>query len=186
MGDREVGMIGRLAALVAAVLDGDQVSAGAYAGDVCLWVTGAAGSPDAVEAGLLAALRFDPVGIAEIAEMAGESKQNANHLMGLPGAPAAVQLSRGKVWRAAEVRAFLTALGDRSAGGRQLKDGEEYIPAGEVEAGMAIVAGMVTGKRYSESGKSVYLTVRDAGGEVRELHPRAAAGTITVFPGGAS
>lgn len=57
---------------------------------------------------------FDPVGLAEIAEMIGESKQNTRYIMDRdvhPAAPEPKVLARGKVWPRAEVIRYLRAAG---------------------------------------------------------------------------
>ncbi len=57
---------------------------------------------------------FDPVGLAEIAAMIGESKQNTRYIMDRRvhrEAPAAVPLARGKVWKRTEVVKYLRAAG---------------------------------------------------------------------------
>jgi predicted DNA-binding transcriptional regulator AlpA len=109
----ERDIIGQLAALVAAVLDADDVSAALHAADIRSRWTGRW-----VEAGLRRALDFDPaargfdpVGLAEIAQMTGESVQNLNYLMGAAGAPQPVRLARMKVWRRSEVARWWASIG---------------------------------------------------------------------------
>jgi predicted DNA-binding transcriptional regulator AlpA len=110
--DRDTDLIGRIAALVAAALACDQVSPGLYAGDVCARL-GLGGDADAgeVHAALRAALRFDPVALAEIAEMTGESTANLNYLLSAPGSPRPVRLARMKVWRRSEVAVWWASIG---------------------------------------------------------------------------
>jgi hypothetical protein len=57
---------------------------------------------------------FDPVGIAEIAEMLGVSHQRAGQIMDRrthPDAPGGVQLKRGTIWSKREVSAYLLSTG---------------------------------------------------------------------------
>ena len=112
MADRDTALIGRLAALVAAVLACDQVSPGLYAGDVCARLDlGQDADAGEVHAALRAALRFDPVALAEIAQMTGESTANLNYLMSAPGSPRPVRLARMKVWRRSEVVVWWASIG---------------------------------------------------------------------------
>lgn len=191
MADRD-DMIRGLAALVAAVLAGDRAAARARGGDLAslLGLSGV-GDLGAVEAALLTALRFDPVGLIEIAAMTGDSPQSVNYLMGLPGAPEPAQLARGKVWPRQPVAEYFARIGDRGAGGRRTSgsaaylagphDGQEPVPVTGLRAGQVIEAGTVVSTRYSKSGESIYITVRDAEGAVRELPHRPAAGRIRVY-----
>lgn len=70
---------------------------------------------------------FDPVGIAEIAAMTGDSKQNLNYLMNLPGAPEPVELARMKVWRKSEVVQYLGKIGHRGPDGRRPWGSAAYV-----------------------------------------------------------
>jgi predicted DNA-binding transcriptional regulator AlpA len=101
-------LIGRLAELVAAVLAGDQVSAGVHAGDVSLRLDA---REALVEPALRRVLRFDPVGLAEISAMTGESVQNLNYLMREWDPPPPVRLARMKVWRRSEVAVWWASIG---------------------------------------------------------------------------
>jgi predicted DNA-binding transcriptional regulator AlpA len=85
-----------------------------HAGDISLRLTGNATVTPAVLAvtpALRRALRFDPVGLAEISAMTGETAQNLNYLMGGPGVPRPVQLARMKVWRRSEAAAWWASIG---------------------------------------------------------------------------
>jgi hypothetical protein len=105
-------MIGDLAALVAAVLAGDLAAARARGGDLTSRLGTAGGDAGAVEAALRRALQFDPVGLAEISKMTGETIQNLNYLMNVPEAPApAARLARMKVWRRGDVVRFFESMG---------------------------------------------------------------------------
>jgi hypothetical protein len=129
---------------------------------------------------------FDPVGLAEIAAITGDTQMNVDYLMGRPGAPEPVELARGKVWRESEVRAYFGAIDDRGPGGRRLarpwpKDGEELVPRTEVRVGQVIAAGTVTAIDYSKSGKIIYFTCRGPDGEVTKGKGLKAANRITVY-----
>ena len=105
--DVDDDLVGHLAVVVAAVLAGYAPAARSTA-----YLTARlSGDSPAVEAGLRAALRFDPAGLAEIKAMTGESVQNLNYLMGSPGAPRPVQLARMKVWRRSEVAVWWASIG---------------------------------------------------------------------------
>jgi predicted DNA-binding transcriptional regulator AlpA len=111
--DRDTDLIGRLAALVVAAYTRDSERAGMVAGDVCArlglaWDETEAGE---VHAALRAALRFDPVALAEIAGMTGESTANLNYLLSAPGSPRPVRLARMKVWRRSEVVVWWASIG---------------------------------------------------------------------------
>lgn len=56
----------------------------------------------------------------------------------------------------------------------------EFIPAAEVKVGQVIAVGTVTGIRHSKSGKTVYFTTRDAGGE-KERAGRSTGTRVMVF-----
>ena len=123
MTDRyEDDMIGHIAVVVAAALTGRTPGARSTA-----YLTSRLGGDRlTVEAELREALRFDPVGLAEIAVMTGQSKQNLKYLMssapmsngtviqrpaGSPPPPRPVQLARMKVWRRSEVAVWWAAIG---------------------------------------------------------------------------
>lgn len=110
-------MISALAALVTAVRDGARAAALAGARDLASRL----GDGDAaeVEAELRAALRFDPVGLAEIGRLTTDSAANLHYLMNLPGAPEPVRLARMKVWRQSDVVPYLAQIGLRGANGRR-------------------------------------------------------------------
>lgn len=111
MADRDEDLIGNLAALVAAVLDGDMPEAGTLAGHLTMRLGATRPAVAGVEAELRAALRFDPAGLAEITAMTGETKQSLNYLMGAPGSPRPVHLARMKVWRRSEVAVWWASIG---------------------------------------------------------------------------
>jgi predicted DNA-binding transcriptional regulator AlpA len=112
MPDRDTDMIGQLAALVVAVLARDHAAAEARAGEIGSRLgTREDAEPGAVHAALRAALRFDPVALAEIAEMTGESTANLNYLLSAPGSPRPVRLARMKVWRRSEVVVWWGSIG---------------------------------------------------------------------------
>lgn len=188
MADRD-DMIRGLAALVAAVLAGDRAAARARGGDLAsrLGLSGA-GELGAAEAALLTALRFDPVGLIEIAAMTGDSPQSVNYLLGLPGAPEPVALARGKVWRESEVVPYFAGIDDRGPSGRRLartegRGGGVYIPRTEVRVGQVIAAGTVTAIDYSPSGNIIYFTCRGPDGVERKGKGLKKADRITVYPG---
>jgi predicted DNA-binding transcriptional regulator AlpA len=101
-------IIRHLTAVVVAALDGDLPAARADAeGIVVLLGVGV----NEFDAALRVALRFDPVGLAEVAEMTGESKQLLDYLLRGPGAPRPVHLARMKVWRRSEIVVWWASLG---------------------------------------------------------------------------
>jgi len=123
MTDRyEDDMIGHIAVVVAAALTGRTPGARSAA-----YLTSRLGGDRlTVEAELREALRFDPVGLAEIAVMTGQSKQNLNYLLadvpvsngrmierpaGSPEPPVPVRLARMKVWRRSQVAVWWAACG---------------------------------------------------------------------------
>jgi predicted DNA-binding transcriptional regulator AlpA len=113
MANRDTDMIGQLAALVVAAYTRDSERAGVVAGEIGSRLGLAGEDPDAgeVHAALRAALRFDPVALAEIAGMTGESTANLNYLMSAPGSPRPVRLARMKVWRRSEVAVWWASIG---------------------------------------------------------------------------
>jgi hypothetical protein len=106
--------IGYLAAIVAAALGGDLAAARARSADLEALLAAKWPGARGVGGGLRAELRFDPVGLAEIAAMTGETAQNINYLMGAstsPPPPRPVQLARMKVWRRSEVVVWWSSIG---------------------------------------------------------------------------
>jgi len=101
-------IIRHLTAVVVAALAGDHPAAQADANG--LRVLLGVGPLEFADA-LRVALRFDPVGLAEIAEMTGESKQLLDYLLRGHGAPRSVQLARMKVWRRSEVAVWWASIG---------------------------------------------------------------------------
>ena len=111
MACRDDDVIGDLAAIVAAVLDGDLPAAVARGENLAARLGATWPGAIGVEGALRAELRFDPVGLAEIAAMTGETAQLLNYLMGTPGAPQPVHLARMKVWRRSDVVVWWGSIG---------------------------------------------------------------------------
>jgi hypothetical protein len=110
MTDHDEDLIGHLATIAAAVLNGQLPAARAAAADLAaLLDLELLGADLAAEVRM--ALRFDPVGLAEISAMTGESKQNLNYLMAGSGVPAPVRLARMKVWRRQAVVVWWASIG---------------------------------------------------------------------------
>lgn len=121
-------LISDLAALIVAVLS--QMEAAAWVRIVALASRLGVGEDDdqgAVEAALRRALAFDPVGLAEIAAMTGDSTANLNYLMNLAEAPAPVRLARMKVWRRSEVTGYLGRIAYRGPDGRRPYGSAAYL-----------------------------------------------------------
>lgn len=100
-----------LAALVTAVLDTDLPTVRAIGENLTAQLAVNCPGARGIEGALRAELRFDPVGLAEIAAMTGETAQLINYLMGTPGAPAPVRLARMKVWRRSEFVVWWSSIG---------------------------------------------------------------------------